>query len=316
MLSKNVLTNVISSPRHLATSCRFGNQANLETLEEVLTKLGVSWQLANDIDNDKDIANLINPDTFGISIGSPWIFSSSFIKQLNGRFVNVHPAKLPVDRGGGGFSWRVMMENRSSAAVVHLMEPEIDSGDILDMETYTIANSHKKPEEWERFTSKLEEDLLKRFLGVLLSGGTFRRIKQDESMSTYWPRLNTDLQGYIDWSWSRKEIISFVHSFDDPYEGASTFVGNDRVRVKSVFEVNGDGNFHPFQTGLIYRKTKDGLFVATKDGGIMFGKVLDYQGRNIGDQKIKLGDRFYTPTSIIDEVKRNRVYYSPEGLRS
>jgi hypothetical protein len=36
----------------------------------------------------------------------------------------------------------------------------------------------------------------------------------------------------------------------------------------------------------------------------------------MGNEKIKLGDRFYTPTSIIDEIKRNRVYYTPEGLRS
>ena len=114
------------------------------------------------------------------------------------------------------------MDNRSSAAVVHLMESEIDSGDILDMEKYSIPYTHKTPEEWERFTHKLEENLLKRFLGVLLSGGTFRRTKQDESMSTYWPRLNTDSQAYIDWSWSRNEIISFAHSFDDPYEGASS----------------------------------------------------------------------------------------------
>ena len=42
--------------------------------------------------------------------------------------------------------------------------------------------------------------------------------KQDEKNSSYWPRLNSKIHGWIDWSWSPKEISDFIKAFDDPEE--------------------------------------------------------------------------------------------------
>ena len=43
-----------------------------------------------------------------LSVGAAWIFKSDLINLLNGRFFNIHGSKLPSDRGGGGFSWRIL----------------------------------------------------------------------------------------------------------------------------------------------------------------------------------------------------------------
>ena len=47
-------------------------------------------------------------------------------------------------------------------------------------------------------------------------------------------------------------------------------------------------NFHPFQYGLVYRKSGNKIYVATKSGGISFEYLNGYK------HKIKLGDRLYT----------------------
>ena len=49
-------------------------------------------------------------------------------------------------------------------------------------------------------------------------------IKQNEGSSVYMPRLHTLTNGFINWDWSSKEIGLFIRAFDDPHEGASTFI--------------------------------------------------------------------------------------------
>ena len=66
----------------------------------------------------------------------------------------------------------------------------------------------------------------------------------------YWPRLNTDAHGYINWSNDVEDIEKFICAFDDPYKGAITYFNDNKIRVKKVFLMKTDGIFHPFQNGI------------------------------------------------------------------
>ena len=68
--------------------------------------------------------------------------------------------------------------------------------------------------------------------------------------------------------------------------------------------------------GIIYRIIEDEIFVATRDGGILFGQVFGEEGSETINKTLRLGDRFYTPTTVLDDSKRERVFYSPNGLRN
>ena len=40
--------------------------------------------------------------------------------------------------------------------------------------------------------------------------------KQLKKNSTYWPRIDTESHGWINWNWSGEEILNFIKAFDDP----------------------------------------------------------------------------------------------------
>ncbi len=107
--------------------------------------------------------------------------------------------------------------------------------------------------------------------------------------SFYWPRLNTDLDGFIMWNWTAKQIVDFCNAFDEPFAGASSYVKKSRVRLKNVETDDSDIYFHPYQYGLLYRKNENSIWIACKDGGIKVNNVITEE-----NVVLKLGDRFTT----------------------
>ena len=70
------------------------------------------------------------------------------------------------------------------------------------------------------------------------------------------PRLNTKIHGFIDWNWKAKHIVDFVNAFDEPYQGASTFIKGKKYLLKNAKLLKHKINFHPFQSGIIFKKKK------------------------------------------------------------
>ena len=65
--------------------------------------------------------------------------------------------------------------------------------------------------------------------------------------------------------------------------------------------------------GLIYRKTKDTLFIAVSDGAILVKDVYSEDGKDLFS-KIKPGHRFVTPIDILDNAISFRARYDAKGL--
>ena len=70
---------------------------------------------------------------------------------------------------------------------------------------------------------------------------------------------------------------------------------------------------HPYEYGLIYRKTDKWIVVACKSGSLIIEEVIDIKGKNIIN-KIKTGDRFITPNKNLDDAKK-RFFYTPKGIK-
>lgn len=149
-------------------------------------------------------------------------------------------------------------------------------------------------------------------LGAVLSGpgaGARRHCRRHTN-----PRLNTDLNGFIDWSLNADEVERFICAFDSPYKGASTFLNGKRVFLKRVSTSAQDGRFHTFQNGLIYRKSKDWVCIALKGATLIVEEMCSEDGKNIL-KDLKVGDRLYTPQSFLENAI-DRVIYTPTGLKS
>ena len=73
----------------------------------------------------------INKKCIGFSIGSAWIFKKNIIDIFKSRIYNIHGANLPSDRGGGGFSWQILKNNKNGFSCLHKINEKIDYGNII-----------------------------------------------------------------------------------------------------------------------------------------------------------------------------------------
>jgi methionyl-tRNA formyltransferase len=175
--------------------------------------------------------------------------------------------------------------------------------------------SCRYPIDYYEYSISEYQKLLSRFFDLVQEGKDFDVTVQQEYFSSYWPRLNTDIHGYIDWSWELTDIERFICAFDDFYNGASTFLNGQKVRLKKCYTLYRDGKFHPFQRGLIYRVADGKVFVAAGEGTLLVNSILDENGVSIINE-LRVGDRLYTPTKSLEEAMEFRAVYTPTGIKA
>lgn len=256
-------------------------------------------------------------EVLALSFGARWIIKAAEREKLfAGNLINAHGTRLPMDRGGGGFSWRIMRGDRIGNLLLHMIDDGVDTGPIVQTEEYIIPAHLRTPEEITAdYRSRLRRFILG-FLGEVIAGKKACPLKiQPEYLSAYYPRLLTNKHGFIDWSWPPHELERFILAFDDPYNGASSFWNEQRVHIKSAQLHVGEAGAHPYQSGLVIRNNGRWLVVALQGQySLIIEQVLDESGANIID-RIKLGDRLYTPSSVLDDARAERVVIGPKGAQ-
>lgn len=251
-------------------------------------------------------------DTMAFSFGAPWIFKKDFIAAFEGRFLNFHGSQLPRNRGGGGFSWRILEGFTLGYCLAHVMEEGVDTGAIVLKEEFVHSSECRTPEDYTREVMKRLPPFIGRLIDGLHRGDEFHLEDQDEHRSTYWPRLHTEYHGWIDWAWEAADLERFIRAFDEPYAGAHTLWNGAPVYLKGCCLSRVDGAFHPFQAGIVYRKEMDRLCVAAKGGSVFIRSARSAGGEDLLP-KIRIGDRFFTPRATLDAALDTRIQYAADG---
>jgi methionyl-tRNA formyltransferase len=308
-VSKLDLT-VLISPRHSQEKFDDG------TLVDFLELRNVDFHILESINvNNLNEALGSLEETVCLSLGAAWVFSQKVISDVfSNRLLNSHGTRLPQNRGGGGFSWQVLTSNRFGFTTLHLVDAGIDTGPIISQEEFLYPASCRIPADYQDKFNNENLLFLKAFISRLMdSPAAFEMRRQSESMSSYWPRLSSDINSWIDWSLDPISLERFICAFDDPYPGAKTYIDGKLVHVKKVVLNFEDGQFHPFQSGLVYRTGRDWICVAASGAGLIIESLQNDSGNSVlGD--VQIGDRFDTPSEILTQA-RNRVSYGPTGLR-
>lgn len=306
---KKVLT--VTSPRHYRES--LGDRSG-PTLGQSLETEGVACVVSQDVNNDECVMAQLSERALGLSFGAAWIFRQSFIDRFEGRLLNLHGARLPQDRGSGGFSWQILRGNHLGCCLIHQVESGIDTGPVIKHREFVFPNWCRIPIDYQQVYIEANRPFLTEFFDQVDTEADFPCVYQPEYLSAYWPRLSTEHQGFINWTWTVAELERFICAFDEPYEGASTFLKKKRVFLKNCRASPDDGSFHPFQAGMVFRKSEHGLFIATNGGTLLVRSVTDELGVS-GSGRVHLGDRFHTPVPFLDSAAEYRAIYTPEGLR-
>ena len=264
--------------------------------------------------------NIKVKNTIFISLSARSIFKKDTIENffLN-NLVNFHGTRLPLDAGGGGFSWKIMREDRIDNQLVHLIDEGIDAGPVIDSDLSLFPKQCQIPIDFEVYKLKKFIEFYTKFLKKIKRGKFFDLKPQLSYLGRYNPRLNTEIDGLINWDLNSYDLINFINAFDDPYKGASTFINNSdfqKLYLKKVHLHGGDSSNHPFMSGIVSRHDKNWIVVSTKSKHmILIEEVLDEKGNNV-IKDIKVGDRFYTPYDELDKSKKTRKIYNSKGLKN
>lgn len=287
-----------------------------------LIKEEIDFKVFNKLDNK--FKNFVNnnvkvKNTIFVSLGARFIFTKDMIKEFfSNNIVNFHGTRLPLDAGGGGFSWKIMREDRIDNQLVHLVNHEIDKGPIIHNTSSLFPKECQIPMDFEKYRLQKFITFYKEFLKKLRDGNHFELKSQPSYLGRYNPRLNTEIDGFINWDMKSYELINFINAFDDPYKGASTFLNRGKfgkLYLKKVHLHGGDSSNHPFMSGIVSRHDKNWIVVSTKSKHMLLvEKILDKKGKNI-IKDIKVGDRFYSPLKELQKSKKNRTIFTSKGLK-
>ncbi|MAU58225.1 MAG: hypothetical protein CMC33_01015 [Flavobacteriaceae bacterium] len=257
-------------------------------------------------------------NTLFISLGARIIFKKDLIKFLKYNLINFHDTRLPYDSGGGGFSWRIMREDRINNQLVHLIDEGIDTGPIIDNKLSIFPSDCKIPIDFENYRQKAFVDFYKGFIQCIKGGENFELKNQVNYVGRYNPRLSTIDNGYINWQYNPYELINFINAFDNPYPGAITFLNRGdfgRLHIKSVQLHGGDSSNHPFMAGIVSRHDKDWIVVSTSGKhSLLIQEVINEKGENILNE-ISPGDRFFTPNEYLEKAVSDKIIYTALGKK-
>jgi methionyl-tRNA formyltransferase len=246
-----------------------------------------------------------------MSVGCRSVIGANFLEFFDRKVINYHASDLPRYKGGGAMSWQILNGDTDRVAgTLHIIDEGIDTGDILIQEYLPVDLTHPYPADLFRGSVDLARTVLGDFLEKITEGHNFERILQTVEDSTYFPRLNTETHGAIDWSWSADCIERFIRAFGYPYPGAWTHLRSSKISIARAHLPETRSNFHPFVTGLIFRELEgQSVEVSTGDGSIVIESLRSEDGEIPAISKLRIGRRLHTPAAAIEEALAHRQVY-------
>jgi len=309
---RGLAVDVITAPRHGEETIPSAGRS----LRDALAGLGVTPAIVDSFDKPEAARAVGDMNgTFALSSGAAWIIRADKIADwFGGRLFNLHAARLPEGRGGGGFSWQILMGNRLGCSLLHQVDGGIDTGPVLAAEEFIFPAACRTPRDHMEHAAGRYVGLVGGLLDTLVAGPReFALAAQPDYLATYWPRLHTPSQAWIDWRWQAPSLERFLCAFDDPYVGAQTLWNGKTVRLRRAFANGGEGGFHPFQAGVVYRNNGRWLCIAADGGSLIVEDVRDENGVEVLS-RVRPGDAFATPADKLQGLAQ-RVQFDALGLK-
>ncbi len=245
-------------------------------------------------------------DILFISHAFPWIINKNIIKKFfNNNLLNIHHSRLPYDSGRAATSWRIMRNDKINSTIIHQIDGTIDNGPIIFRKDEIFPTKCRTPNDYEEFICIQSTEMYEDFINCILKEKKLLKKHQSDFIGRYNPKLNTKINGFINWDNNSELVYRLICAFDEPYEGAKTRYNGQIVKIKDVYLHGGEAQNHPLLAGSVLRNDKKWIIVATTDNNcLIIKKVINNKKQNIV-QKIKRGTRFYSNISDIIKSRRN-----------
>jgi methionyl-tRNA formyltransferase len=315
-------SNVFSKLIEINKSLKLNNLIITSSDQSKIIDKKINYKVFDKLDNKFKYyinKNIKVKNTIFVSLGARYIFTKDTIENLFlNNLVNFHGTRLPLDSGAGGYSWKIMREDRIDNQLVHVVDEGLDTGPILDNHLSLFPKQCQIPVDFEVYRLNKFIEFYKNFIKQIQTGEYLELKPQHNYLGRYNPRLYTEIDGLINWDFDSYDLFNFINAFDEPYKGASTFLNNGnfgKLYLKKVHLHGGDSSNHPYMSGIVSRHDVNWIVVSTKSKHmLLIEEVLDKKGFNI-IKNIKVGDRFFTPTEELDRSKKTRRIINSKGLK-
>lgn len=216
---------------------------------------------------DKDVADALRRHSPDLAVVAAYgkLIPSDLLRLPRLGMLNVHASLLPKYRGAAPVHRAIMNGEVETGVTIMQMVEALDAGNMLAKSVRDIGADETS----EQLEQALAEDGARLLLGVLdqVEAGTVRAEPQDESASTYAPRLKKE-EGLIDWTRPARRIHDQVRGLY-PWPHAYSYLDGARLIVWKTNIRLGP----PATPGTIVEVTRDAIDVAAGDGRIAITEV-------------------------------------------
>ncbi len=152
--------------------------------------------------------------------------------------INIHGSILPKLRGAAPIQWSVINGDEYAGVTSMMMNEGLDTGDMLIVNKVKIDFNETSGELYDRLSLVGAETLEETLLAI--ESGTLKRIKQDDSKSTYAPLLNKEISN-INWNETALNVYNKIRGLN-PWPVAQTYIDGVKCKIftaEYIENVNG-----------------------------------------------------------------------------
>ena len=174
--------------------------------------------------------------------------------------INIHASLLPKYRGSAPIQWVLINGEKETGITLMYMDEFMDTGDIIDTVKYTIKDSDDIGSLHDELSS-LGANILEKNLNNLVSGKV-KRVKQDDSLATYAPMIERDMEE-LNFNDLGKNVLNKIRAFS-PWPLCKTTIFAEEIKIVKAHFVSRNSIINE----LYY--DKENLGIGVVDGIIYF----------------------------------------------
>jgi methionyl-tRNA formyltransferase len=179
-----------------------------------------------------------------VSINYPGVVPQEVIDLFPLGILNAHGGDLPKYRGNACQAWAILNgEQRIGLCIHRMIGGELDSGDIIMRDFFSIDRNTKVTQVWEWMAQRIPELMLEAVIRLSLEPDYLleRQSKDPKDALRCYPRKPED--GRINWDQTALNIQRLINASNKPYAGAFCSYEGEKLIIWDAELVDDDEVF-------------------------------------------------------------------------
>lgn len=175
--------------------------------------------------------------------------------------IGFHPAALPRLRGRAVIPWTILRQEETTGSTLFWLDDGVDSGPIVLQRLFAVAPDETARSLYAKHTANLAEMVVQAV--SLVETGEAPRAEQDHTQASYCAKRTAE-DGLIDWREPAASVLRLIRAVGEPYPGAFTFQGGEKVRIDAAAPLDNRGRYIGLP-GQVQAYTEHGFVVLCGD---------------------------------------------------